>query len=47
MSGLGADVVDKYADLDGFNPIGRGLCGFQSFNPTSMCAYSNDFDQTF
>ena len=22
------------------------LCGFQSFNPTSMCAYSNDLDRT-
>ena len=29
-------------------PEGRRdlLCGFQSFNPTSMCAYSNDLDQT-
>ena len=22
------------------------LCGFRSFNPTSMCAYSNDLDRT-
>ena len=25
---------------------GRHLRGFQSFNPTSMCAYSNDLDRT-
>ena len=45
-------VADDGQRLELGRRVGRAvdvradLCGFQSFNPTSMCAYSNDLDQT-